>query len=82
MIQLDERYNLVSGRRLRTASRPISCNGDNGWLTQPDTLTPVGSLTNPRATATNPDYLTKGMLVHAAAQHPARRALPVVGTTA
>ena len=36
-----------------------SCNGDNQWLTQPDTLTPVGSLSDPRATATNPDYLER-----------------------
>ena len=42
-IQLDERYNL--SRNGRCAGIPSDdCNGDNGWLTQPDTLTPLGSL--------------------------------------
>ena len=60
-IQLDERYNLIQDGRC--AGIPAdSCNGDNQWLTQPDTLTPVGSLSDPRATATNPDYLEKGVL--------------------
>jgi hypothetical protein len=60
-IQLDERYNLqLNGR---CAGIPEEdCNGDNGWLTQPGTLTPVGSLSDPRATAPNPDYLRKGVL--------------------
>jgi hypothetical protein len=61
IIQLDERYNLP--QHGRCAGIPADdCNGDNGWLTIPDTLTPVGSLSNPRATAPNPDYLQKGTL--------------------
>ena len=61
IIQLDERHNLqLHGR---CASIPAAqCNGDNGWLTQPDTLNPLGSLSNPRASAPNPDFLTKGTL--------------------
>ena len=60
-IQLDERFNLsLHGR---CSSVPAAqCNGDNGWLTQPDTLIPVGSLSNPRGTAPNPDYLRKGVV--------------------
>ena len=45
-IQLDERYNLALHGRCSAgtrASRPTSCNGDNGWLTQPDTLTPASA---------------------------------------
>ncbi len=30
-------------------------------VTQPGTLTPVFTITDPRATATNPDYLEKGV---------------------
>jgi Carboxypeptidase regulatory-like domain len=60
-IQLDERYNLP--QHGRCAGIPADgCNGDNGWLTQPGTLTPVGSLSNPRSTAPNEDYLEKGTL--------------------
>jgi outer membrane receptor for Fe3+-dicitrate len=60
-IQLDERYNLPEHGRC--AGIPAaSCNGDNQWLTNPGTLTPVGSLSNPRATAPNPDYLDSGIL--------------------
>jgi outer membrane receptor for Fe3+-dicitrate len=60
-IQLDERYNLTQDGRCAGIPED-QCNGDNGWLTQPDTLTPLGSLSDPRATATNPDYLKKGTL--------------------
>jgi hypothetical protein len=57
---LDERYNLVSNGDC--AGIPASqCNGDNGWATQPNTLTPLGSLSNPRTSAPNPDYLKKGL---------------------
>ena len=61
IIQLDERYNLQLHGRC-SAVPAAQCNGDNGWLTQPDTLTPLGSLSNPRANAPNRDYLTKGTL--------------------
>ncbi len=30
-------------------------------MTNPGTLTPVFTISNPRATATNPDYLEKGV---------------------
>ena len=59
IITLDERYNLQ--QHGRCAGIPAAqCNGDNQWLTQPGTLTPVGSLGDPRATAPNPDYLKAG----------------------
>jgi hypothetical protein len=59
-IQLDERYNLALDGRCGGIPEDL-CNGDNGWLTTPGTLTPLGSLGDPRATATNPDYLRKGV---------------------
>ena len=59
IIQLDERYNLQLHGRCGGIPAD-SCNGDNQWLTQPGTLTPVGSLSNPRSTALNPDYLKAG----------------------
>jgi hypothetical protein len=60
-IQLDERYNLQ--QHGRCAGIPAdSCNGDTQWLTQPGTLTPVGSLSDPRSTAPNTDYLKAGVL--------------------
>jgi hypothetical protein len=58
-VQLDERYNLALDGRCAGIPED-QCNGDNGWLTTPGTLNPLGSLSNPRATATNPDYLQKG----------------------
>ena len=61
MIQLDERYNLQNHGRCAGIPED-SCNGDNQWLTNPGTLTPVGSLGDPRATAPNPDYLKAGTL--------------------
>jgi hypothetical protein len=58
--QLDQRYNLAQDGNC--AGLPVAaCNGDNGFITTPGTLTPVASLSNPRATATNPDYLRKGV---------------------
>ena len=40
------------------------CNGDGGLLAKPDTTDPGRSaLEHPRATATNPDYLKKGICV-------------------
>jgi outer membrane receptor protein involved in Fe transport len=61
IITLDERYNLA--QHGRCAGIPAaSCNGDNQWLTQPGTLTPVGTLSDPRGTAPNVDYLKAGTL--------------------
>ncbi|MCB9377749.1 MAG: hypothetical protein H6511_03175 [Holophagales bacterium] len=36
------------------------CNGDGGLMHGGATLNPMGQLSNPRATATNPDFLRKG----------------------
>ena len=59
-IQLDERYNLIEDGGC--AGIPESaCNHDNGIVTQPGTLTPVFTISDPRATATNPDYPEKGV---------------------
>ena len=59
-IQLDERYNLIEDSQC--AGIPESaCNHDNGIVTNPGTLTPVFTINDPRATATNPDYLEKGV---------------------
>ena len=60
-IQLDERYNLALNGRC-SAVPAAQCNGDNGWLTTPDTLTPLGSLANPNSSTLNPDYMKKGVL--------------------
>jgi outer membrane receptor protein involved in Fe transport len=58
--QLDERYNLNSDQPCAGVPDAI-CNGDGGMKTQAGTLIPVGSLSNPQATAANPDYLKKGV---------------------
>lgn len=58
---LDERYNLPSDGSCAGFPNPAQCNHDNGWATTPDTLTPLGTLSDPRATATNPDFLRKGL---------------------
>jgi hypothetical protein len=59
-IQLDERYNLFEDGAC--AGIPDdACNHDGGIFTSPGTLNPVFQITNPRATATNPDFLEKGV---------------------
>jgi hypothetical protein len=56
---LDQRYNLVSDGAC--AGVPSSlCNGDGGLIAKPNSVTPAGALANPRATATNPDFLKAG----------------------
>jgi hypothetical protein len=57
--QLDERYNLIPDGQCGGIPGDI-CNGDNGLLHSPNSIVPVGQLANPRATATNPDFLVKG----------------------
>jgi hypothetical protein len=57
--QFDERYNLVSDGDCGGIPSAI-CNGDGGIATIGDSLTPAGSLSNPRQTATNPDFLKTG----------------------
>jgi hypothetical protein len=57
--QFDQRYNLLQDGACGGIPEAI-CNGDNGIATTGNNLTPAGTLSNPRATATNPDFLTKG----------------------
>jgi outer membrane receptor protein involved in Fe transport len=57
-IQLDQRYNLIADGECAGIPAAL-CNGDGGLATQGNSLTPVGQLSNPRATATNPDFLKK-----------------------
>jgi hypothetical protein len=59
IIQRDEHYNEVANG---TCAGVPQCNGDGGLLTQPNTLTPVAQLANPRGTAPNPGFLNKGVL--------------------
>ena len=56
---LDQRYNLVSDGACAGVPGAL-CNGDGGLATVPNTLTPLGSIANPAATATNPDFLKAG----------------------
>jgi hypothetical protein len=56
---LDQRYNLSSDPLCSGIPAAI-CNGDGGLLNVPGTTNPIGSIANPRATATNPDFLKKG----------------------
>jgi len=57
---LDQRYNLQKDGAC--AGVPSAqCNGDGGFIALPNTTTAVGSLANPRATATNPDFLKEGV---------------------
>jgi hypothetical protein len=58
--QLDERYNLANHGSCAGIDEAL-CNTDNGFATQPGTLTPLGSLSNPRATAPNEDFLRRGI---------------------
>ncbi len=60
-IQLDQRSNLISDGACAGIPDAL-CNGDGGLVTQGNSLTPVGQLTNARASATNPDFLKKGTL--------------------
>ena len=57
---LDERYNLIEDGECAGLAGNL-CNGDGGIATTGNNLTPIGSLGDPRATATNPDYLKKGV---------------------
>ena len=58
--QLDQRYNLVQDG-FCAGIPAANCNGDGGLATAPNTLTPLAQLSNPLATATNPDFLKKGI---------------------
>jgi hypothetical protein len=55
----DQRYNLDS--QAPCSGIPAAdCNGDGGLLHDGATLNPTHQLTDPRATATNPDFLRRG----------------------
>ena len=58
--QLDERYNLPQDGGCAGIPEAF-CNGDNGITTTGNNLTPAFAIADPRATATNPDYLRKGL---------------------
>ena len=60
-ILLDNRYNLPEDQPCAGIPDTI-CNGDGGLLAKPGDITqPQTQLTNPRATATNPSFLKKGL---------------------
>jgi hypothetical protein len=56
---LDQRYNLVQNGPCGGIPTAL-CNGDGGLATQGNSLTPAGQISNPSATAVNPDFLKKG----------------------
>ena len=58
--KFDERYNRIADGPCAGVAEAV-CNGDGGLLTTTGTLTPVSQLSNARATATNPDFLNKGV---------------------
>jgi outer membrane receptor protein involved in Fe transport len=58
--QYDERYNLTSDDVCAGIPDAL-CNGDGGLQYRPGTTEPIAQLQNPLATATNPDYLKKGV---------------------
>jgi hypothetical protein len=60
-IQLDQRYNLIADGQCGGIPDAL-CNGDGGLATQGNSLTPVGQLSNPTQTATNPDFLKRSVL--------------------
>ena len=57
--QYDQRYNL-NGDGCGGVPEGLCNYGDGGLLHDGATLNPVGQLSNPRATAANPDFLHKG----------------------
>jgi Carboxypeptidase regulatory-like domain/TonB dependent receptor len=59
-ITLDQRYNLTKDGPCAGIPDGL-CNGDGGLATVPGTLTPLGQLSDAAATATNPDFLKKGI---------------------
>ena len=57
---LDERYNLPEHGGCAGIPE-ANCNHDNGITTTGNNLIPSFTIADPRATATNPDYLKKGV---------------------
>jgi len=56
---LDQRYNLQSDPPCAGIPAAL-CNGDGGLQHAGATLNPIGQLSNPQATAVNPDFLKAG----------------------
>ena len=56
VVQYDQRYNQAQDSPCAGIPEGL-CNGDGGLATRPGTLDPLGSIGDPRLTATNPDYL-------------------------
>lgn len=59
IVRYDERYNFIQDGPCAGVPEAL-CNGDGGLATRPGTLESLGSLGDPRQTATNPDYLKRG----------------------
>ena len=57
---LDQRYNLTSDGHCAGIPSGL-CNGDGGLLAQPNSTNTLGVIANPRATATNPDFLKESV---------------------
>jgi len=58
--QLDQRFNLRENGACGGIPDAL-CNGDGGIVTTGNNLTPAGVISDPRATAANPDFLLKGV---------------------
>lgn len=61
---LDTRFNLsgdATCAKIVDAAGHDICNGFGGIAAAPGTVNPVGELANPRANATNPSFLKKGL---------------------
>ncbi|HXH37384.1 MAG TPA: TonB-dependent receptor [Thermoanaerobaculia bacterium] len=56
---LDQRYNLNTDPACAGIPATL-CNGDGGLVNIPGGVQPAGSIPNPKATATNPSFLTAG----------------------
>jgi len=59
--QFDERYNLPSDGDPCAGIPSEICGAGGGIQYIPNSINPAGTIPNPRATATNPDYLSKGV---------------------
>ncbi len=57
---LDQRYNLTSDGACAGIPSGL-CNGDGGLLALPNSTNPKGVIANPKATATNPDFLKESV---------------------
>jgi hypothetical protein len=60
IVRYDDRYNLIQDGPCSGMPEGI-CTDDGGLRTRPGTLEPIGVIRDPRRTATNPDYLRRGI---------------------